>query len=108
MTQTASAIHLFASRNAEQVSDILDTNIPLLATIPFVGKKIDNTKLSKLQNLSKTVINVSTQAATLTQLLKQLAKMGFLLLALYECRKFCNTKLALSLSNIPSTTLLCE
>lgn len=71
LTKTASAIQSFSSRNAQQVSDILDSTIPLLATIPLVGKRIDNTGLSKLQNLSKTVINVSTQAATVIQDVEQ-------------------------------------
>lgn len=71
LTKTASTIQSFSSRNAQQVSDILDTTIPLLANIPLVGKKIDNTGLSRLQNLSKTVMNVSTQAATVIQDVEQ-------------------------------------
>lgn len=71
LTKTASTIQSFSSKNAQQVSDILDTTIPLLANIPFVGKKIDNTGLSRLQNLSKTVMNVSTQAATVIQDVEQ-------------------------------------
>lgn len=71
LTKTASAIQSFSAKNAQQVSDILDSTIPLLATIPLVGKRIDNTGLSKLQNLSKTVINVSTQAATVIQDVEQ-------------------------------------
>jgi hypothetical protein len=39
----------------------------VLATIPLVGRKIDNTRLSNLRNSSKTVIDVSTKAAAVIQ-----------------------------------------
>lgn len=62
LTRTSSLLQSFMFKHIKQVDQILDTAVPILVKIPFVGEKLDDLGISDARNTSDLVVDFTIQA----------------------------------------------
>ena len=67
LTRTTGAVQALTFKHIKQVDKIIDSTVPFLAMIPTVGKKLEESGLADARNVSKVIVDISTQAETLIQ-----------------------------------------
>lgn len=67
LTSAIGTLQAFTFKHIQHVDKILQTAVPLLASIPVIGRKMDAMGLSEARDVSKAIVSFSTSAETVVR-----------------------------------------
>lgn len=67
LTRTFNVIESFTISHIKAMDRVADIILPLVTTLPIVGRKLDNIGISKLQNVSKHLVEMMLKLENITQ-----------------------------------------